>query len=406
MSGTPAPTANPDADGILNVVEPGFTVHPQPVYAELLRSHRVAKSIMLGSPILSRYEDVVWALRHPEIFSSEMDALVGLGTQRPMIPQQIDPPAQTRYRKILDVQFSRARVQTIEDDVRRHANDLIDAFVADGECEFDRAFAIPLPCRAFLQLMGLPQEELDVFLELKNGIIRPPVPPLDVEAARAYREKTGQRIYAYFEGLIDERTARPRDDVMTRLITADLEGRPLTRHEILDICFLFLLGGLDTVTATLGCSILYLAENPEQRQKITADLSLVPSAIEELLRWQTPVTMVPRVVKQDVTVGGVEMKAGTLVNLLIGASNVDDQEFGNGRCVAFDRRRNRHLAFGAGPHRCLGSHLARMELRVALEEWHRRIPDYHLKAGEAPRVSPGIREVMYLPLEWAPGSAR
>jgi cytochrome P450 len=402
-----APTPNPDpSDGTLNVVEPGFTVDPQPVYRELLQHHRVAKMIMLGTPILSRYEDVVWALRHPEIFSSEMDVLVGLGTQRPMIPQQIDPPAQTRYRKILDLHFSRARVSAIEDDVRRHANDLIDAFIDAGECELDQAFAIPLPCRAFLKFMGLPQEELTTFLELKNGIIRPPVPPLDMEAARAYREKTGQRIYDYFDALIDERTAHPRDDIMTRVITTELDGRALTRNEILDICFLLLLGGLDTVTATLGCNLLYLAQHSAQRRRITDDPALVPNAIEELLRWQTPVTMVPRVVKQDVSVGDVALAAGTLVNLLIGASNVDDAEFGDGQAVDFDRRRNRHLAFGAGPHRCLGSHLARMELRVALEEWHRRIPDYRLKPGEMPKVSPGIREVMYLPLEWTAESAR
>lgn len=397
---------NPSPDGTLNVVEPAFTTHPQPVYAEVLRTHRVAKTIIMEAPILSRYEDVVWALRHPEIFSSEMDALVGLGTRRPMIPQQIDPPAQTRYRKILDVQFSRARVSAIEDDVRRHANELIDAFVDAGECEFDQAFAIPLPCRAFLRLMGLPPEELATFLDMKNGIIRPPVPPLDLEAARAYREKTGERIYAYFEGLIDERTARPRDDVMTHLVTVELDGRRLSREEILDICFLFLLGGLDTVTATLGCSILYLAENPAQRRRIVDDPALIPNAIEELLRWETPVTIVPRIVKQDVMVGDVELKAGSLTNLLIGAANVDDAEFEGALEVDFDRRRNRHVAFGAGPHRCLGSHLARMELRAALEEWHRRIPHYRLKPGEVPKVSPGIREVMYLPLEWESGSTR
>src|SRR5262249_39138184 len=152
--------------------------------------------------------------------------------------------------------------------------------IDQGECEFDSAFAVPLPCRAFLDLMGLPQEELDLFLELKNGIIRPPVPPFDLEAGIAYRMKTGERIYAYFEGLIDQRNAAPRDDMMTYLTQVELDGRKLTRHEILDISYLLLLGGLDTVTATLGCSMAYLASNPDQRRRLVENPELVPAAVE------------------------------------------------------------------------------------------------------------------------------
>jgi cytochrome P450 len=392
---------NPDpATGEINFVDPRFTAHPQPVFADVLEHYRVAKTMVIGAPVLSRYEDVVWALRHPEIFSSEMDMHVGLGTERPMIPQQIDPPAQTRYRKILDVQFSRQRMAELEPAVRRHAGELIDRFVQNGACEFDAEFAVPLPCRAFLSLMGLPQEDLALFLELKNGIIRPPVSPMDLEAARAYRKKTGQRIYAYFEALIDERTATPREDMMTYFTTVELDGRKLARTEILDICFLFLLGGLDTVTATLGCSMAYLAANPDQRRKLVENPSLVPGAVEELLRWETPVMIIPRVMKEDAVVGDVTLAKGTMVNLLIGAADVDEAEFPEATRVDFERQKNRHVAFGAGPHRCLGSHLARMELRAALEEWHRRIPDYAVKTGETPRVSPGIREVTYLPLVW------
>jgi cytochrome P450 len=290
--------------------------------------------------------------------------------------------------------------------VRRLASGLIDEFVDQGECEFDRDFAIPLPCTAFLRLMGLPAEELPHFLKLKDGIIRPSVDPEEIAKAAALRAETGKRIYAYFEKLIDERTAKPRDDMMTYLVKAELDGRKLSRNEILDICFLFLLGGLDTVTATLGCSVAYLAANPSQRQRIAQDPELIPAAVEELLRWETPVIGVPRLVKQDVTVAGFEIKAGELVTLLLGAANTDSAEFTDAERVDFDRERNRHVAFGAGPHRCLGSHLARMELRIALEEWHRRIPDYSIKPGEVPRYSPGIREVRYLPLVWNGATGR
>jgi cytochrome P450 len=401
----PHAAPNPDpVTAIVDVVSAEFTACPQPVFVRVLEQFRVAKTIAIECPLLSRYEDVVWALRHPEIFSSDMHVLVGLGTERPMIPQQIDPPAQTRFRKILDVRFSRARVQEIEPEVRRYANELMDAFVAGGACEFDHAFAIPLPCRAFLGFMGLPQEDLDLFLELKNGIIRPPVHPLDLEAAKAYRAKTAKRIYAYFEQLIDERTARPRDDMMTYFTHVELDGRKLERTEILDICFLFLLGGLDTVTATLGCSIAYLAAHPEQRRTLVRDPALIPNAVEELLRWETPVMLIPRLTTREVTIGDTTIPAGMLVNLLVGAADIDEAEFKDALNVDFARERNRHLAFGAGPHRCLGSHLARMELRVALEEWHRRIPEYAIAPGATPRVSPGIREVMHLPLVWPAGA--
>jgi cytochrome P450 len=237
-------------------------------------------------------------------------------------------------------------------------------------------------------------------LELKDGIIRPHLKVADMEGAKQLRVETGKRIYAYFEKLIEERRATPRDDTMTYLALAEVDGEKLSRNEILDICFLFLLAGLDTVTATLGCSIAYLAGNADQRRRLVEDPAQIPGAVEELLRWETPVMAVPRVVTRDIRVRDFDIKEGELVTLLVGAANLDDGEFPDSMRVDFGRESNRHLAFGAGAHRCLGSHLARMELRVALEEWHRRVPEYAIEAGETPRYSPGIREVQYLPLVW------
>jgi len=394
---------NPDPEtGQVSLFDPDFVRCPQPVFERLRSECPVTRAALTDSPVISRYEDVIWALRHPEIFSSEMDLQMALGTERPMIPQQIDPPAQTRYRKILDPRFSRRRMAEIEPDVRASANRLIDAIVDAGECEFDRDFAVPLPSKAFLALMGLPQDELDLLLELKDGIIRPQERNeiRDMEHAKQIRAETGRRIYAYFEELIDARLARPREDLMSYLVRAEIDGERLSRHEILDICFLLILAGLDTVTATLGCNVAYLAANPEQRQRLVGEPSLIPAAVEELLRWETPVMAVPRLVKRDVEVQGFQIKEGELVTLLLGAADTDDAEFPGAQDVDFERARNRHVAFGAGPHRCLGSHLARMELEVALEEWHRRIPDYAIKPGETPVYSPGIREVRYLPLVW------
>jgi cytochrome P450 len=390
----PAPTPS------FNLFDPEFARCPQSVYARMHAECPVSRMSFTGSPIVSRYEDVLWALRHPEIFSSEMELQMALGTERPMIPQQIDPPAQTRYRKLLDPHFSRPRMAALEPALRAQANALIDGFVADGGCDFDPAFAIPLPCSAFLSLLGLPQSDLALFLRLKNSIIRPNAQGHDPGEALRIRKQAGHEIYAYFDAVLDEREQRPRDDLVTELSRLERDGERLSRNELLDVCFLLLLAGLDTVTATLGCNVAYLAANPDQRRRLVADPALIPNAVEELLRWETPVTGVPRVVKQAVTLNGVELKEGELVTLLLGAADVDAGEFPEPARVDFARERNRHLAFGGGPHRCLGSHLARLELRVAMEEWHRRIPDYALAPGATPRYSPGIREVLHLPLVW------
>jgi cytochrome P450 len=394
-----ADDSSPQGAG-LNIMSAGFAACPQPVFADMHQRCPVMRLPPNATPIVTRYEDVLWALRHPEIFSSEMEMHLALGTQRPMIPQQIDPPLQTDYRKILDPRFSRRRMLEIAPDVRRHANELIDAVIDTGRCDFGKAFAIPLPCTAFLSLMGLPREELDLFLELKDGIIRPQTQTNDPEEQGRIRTATGKRIYDYFEMMIDERGKSPRDDMMTYLVAAEIEGRKLSRHEILDICFLLLLGGLDTVTASLGCNIAFLAANPQHRQKIVADPSLIPAAIEELLRWETPVMVVPRLVKQDVELSGITLKATEMALLMLGGADVDCDAFTDADRVVFERERNRHVAFGAGPHRCLGSHLARMELTVAMEEWHRRIPDYAIEEGATPRFSSGIREVSDLLIVW------
>jgi cytochrome P450 len=239
---------------------------------------------------------------------------------------------------------------------------------------------------------------------MKDGIIRPHkfLPPGSSDMAKAdeIRVTTSQRMYAYFDDEIARRRVNPKQDLLGDLLAAEIDGKKLEHNEILDICYLMLMAGLDTVTATLGCNIAYLAANPDQRRRIVENPGLIPAAVEELLRWETPVTAVPRVAKKDVTISGFEIKAGEIITFLIGSANTDDARFQDAQSVDFAREHNKHVAFGIGPHRCLGSHLARMELQVAMEEWHKRIPDYSIKAGETPTYSPGIREVMYLPLVW------
>ena len=395
--------SNTSTDPAPNLFDPEVAACPHASYRQLVDESPVARMPLTGGAIICRYDDVMYALRHPETFSSEMSEQMALGTDRPMIPQQIDPPAQTRYRKLLDPLFSRRRMLALEPAIRENAALLIQGFVDDGECEFNSQFAIPLPAQAFLHLFGLPMADLEMFLELKDGIIRPQAlaqNPLDADEIDAIRSRSGRRIYACCEDLMAAPRMARRDDLMSFLLRAEIDGKRLTDNEILDISYLQILAGLDTVTATLGCNLAYLAGHAQAQQRLVDEPEKIEDAVEELLRWETPVMAVPRLLKQDVEIAGTALKAGQMVMLLLGAANVDPREFENADQVDFDRARNRQIAFGGGYHRCLGSHLARMELRVALEEWHARVPRYRIKEGETPVYSPGIREVQYLPLTW------
>lgn len=349
--------------------------------------------------LITRHEDVMWALRNPDVFSSSMDA-IDIGNVRPLIPLQIDPPDHVKFRRLLDPLFAPREVEKLEAAVRALVTDLIDEFAAAGSCEFNSAVAIPLPCTVFLRLMGLPLEDLDLFLRFKDGIIRPEAP--DMKARSAAARATGQEIYAYFEQVIAQRREQPEDDLLSGFIAAEVDGEQLTTEDILDISYLFLLAGLDTVTATLGCAVSYLAQHPERQQLLRDDPTEIPGAVEELLRWETPVPGVPRIATRDVDIAGTTIPAGTSVTCLLASANTDGSEFAEPETVDFDRPANRHLAFGGGVHRCLGSHLARLEMRVALEELHRRIPPYRIADGETPIYSMGIRAVEYLPLVWDP----
>jgi cytochrome P450 len=371
---------------------------PQSIY-RMLREHSPILRTEQGGTMISRHEDVEFALRHSELFSSDMDA-ISIGNVRPLIPLQIDPPEHVKYRRLLDPLFAPKQVALLENDVRKLSNQLIDDFVDTGECEFNSAFAIPLPCTVFLRLLGLPLEDLDLFLAFKNNIIRPDTK--DQREFERIQAETGQKIYAYFDKVLDEREQQPRDDLLSGFLEADVDGHRLTREDILDICYLFLLAGLDTVTASVGCMVAYLARNPEQRRRLVEDPSLIPGAVEELLRWETPVPGVPRVLTEDVELSGERLEAGERVTVLLGSANIDESGFPDPDAVDFERPANRHLAFGGGVHRCLGSHLARLELRVALEQLHERIPDYTIKPGVEPQYTMGIRAVEYLPLVFSP----
>jgi cytochrome P450 len=202
------------------------------------------------------------------------------------------------------------------------------------------------------------------------------------------------------EEVISARREQRQNDFISGFLDAEVDGHQLTDDDVVDICYLFFLAGLDTVTASLDCMVAYLAQHPEQRQRLVDDPSLIPAAVEEMLRWETPVTGVVRITVADTEVSGCPIAAGTKINLSLGSANTDPAFWNDADTVDFDRPANKHLAFGGGVHRCLGSHLARMELRVALEEWHARVPNYRLADGVELLYSAGLRQVENLELVW------
>jgi cytochrome P450 len=371
---------------------------PHPTYQALLAGSRVLHVDGVGVIVSSR-SAVEHILRSPEDFSSNFSSGLGdLKNRRPLIPLQTDPPDHRKYRRLLDPLFAPQRMAAYEAPTTALANELIDAFVDDAEIDFSQQFSVPLPSQVFLTMLGLPRDELPHFLAMKDGVIRPDQvagEPRGNPKTEELQQATADSIYVYFEELLAERAQQPRDDLVTTFLNAEVEGDRLSHEEILDICFLFLIAGLDTVTASLDCFFGYFGSNDEARRHVVEHPDAIPAIIEEMLRWETPVMAVSRVAMREMELEGCPVAKGEPVMALIGAANIDAEDATD---LRFDRDVNRHLAFGGGIHRCLGSHLARLELRVALREWHRRIPEYRVKPGADLEYTPGIRTLEHFPM--------
>jgi cytochrome P450 len=390
--------------GPLTAMDATMAANPQPTFKMLRDAMPVLSMAMGANPavLLSRKEEIDFALRHTEIFSSNMDA-VDLKNKRPMIPLQIDPPEHKKFRKLLDPIFAPRKMAAMDQEVADLVNHLIDGFIARGEVDFAKEFSVPFPSQVFLTLLGLPLDELDTFLTMKDGIIRPEHVTGTHQGspeAGEYQQKIADSVYEYFEKVLDEREKEPKNDLLSHFLSAEMDGDRLSREDILDICFLFLIAGLDTVTATLDCMFSFLAQHPEHRRQLSEDPDIIPNAIEELLRWETPVMMVSRVAVQDVELAGCPVHKGDHAIVMIGSANTDEAEFPDADDVRFDREVNRHIAFGGGIHRCLGSHLARLELRVALREWHKRIPEYEVEPDHELVYTTGIRSIDHFPMRF------
>jgi len=394
----------PESENGFDMGDPELNRHPQPGYRMLRDSGPVVRlpgvipsRATADAHLVGRHADVVTVLRSPDIFSSRFDA-VHIGQVRPLIPLQIDPPDHAKYRKLLDPLFAPRRIALLEDRTRALVSDLVDAVADDGGCNYHAAVSEPLPSTVFLELLGLPVSRAAEFIALKDGIIRPPAPTPEERSAMV--DAAGAQIYAVLQEVLDQRLEAPRDDFISDFLDAEVDGERLTPEEVIDICYLFFLAGLDTVTASLDCMMARLALHPAERRRLADDPSVIPHAVEEMLRWETPVTAVVRVTTQDTELSGCPIAADEVVSVVLGSANTDERAWDEAEAVDVDRRVNKHLAFGGGVHRCLGSHLARMELRVVLEEWHAQIPEYRVPEGVELDYSPGLRQIADLPLVW------
>ncbi|HZQ88112.1 MAG TPA: cytochrome P450, partial [Acidimicrobiales bacterium] len=389
--------------GLAELMNPEVARNPQPIYSMLQASTPIFRLDGVGVIVASR-SGVDEVLRNPDVFSSGLSAH-DLKTRRPLIPLQIDPPDHKKYRKLLDPLFAPQRMRLLEDAATGLVNDLIDGFVDHEEIDFSKRFSTPFPSQMFLTMFGLPMDDLPTFLAMKDGVIRPDVVvghEFGHPETEAHQQRTADSIYEYFERVIDERASALREDFLSHFLQAEVDGDRLTREEILDICFLFLIAGLDTVTASLDCFFGYLVDHPEARRKLAEEPETIPQVVEEMLRWETPVMGCARVATSEVEIDDFKVGEGEMVMALLGAANVDATEFHAADQLVWDRETNRHLAFGGGIHRCLGSHLARLELRVALREWHRRIPDYVRKPGVELNYTAGIRTLDSFPMLLGP----
>ncbi|OLL20860.1 MULTISPECIES: cytochrome P450 [unclassified Rhodococcus (in: high G+C Gram-positive bacteria)] len=386
-----------------SLTDPVDTV--QEKVAELAAKGPVVYSTAHGGHwIVTRYKELHEVLRDPETFSSYPNNLVNAGDGK-FLPLELDPPEHTGYRVALQPLFSPNRMKALSEQIRGVVNELIDSFAGKGEAEFIADFAHELPTRVFLALMDWPLEDAPILTEATDTALMGKPGASEDESAKA-RAEAAQQMFAYFQKIVDERRANPGEDVTSALIRTevDLEDgkRLLTDEELTRMFFLLLIAGLHTVQGSLAWAVIHLVNNPRQRAALIEDDSLIPNAVEEVLRIEAAVSMGRRATR-DVELGGAKIKAGDQLLLVLCSANRDGSEFEDPDEFVIDRSPNRHLAFGAGPHRCLGSHLARIELSIALEELHRRIPDYELVESDPPILhATQVRGCLRLPIRFTP----
>lgn len=349
--------------------------HPQQHYYDKAKDVRAERSPD-GVVWLYRHDDILAINRHPSVTGTGGRG-GSFGNDNPLIPLEIDGEGHAKWRRILDPLFSPKQAIKLEDSVRQLARELIDGFLPKGEAELYNDFCVPLPCLTFLRLVGAPVSDLDFFLEFKDGVIHPQGDTM--EEVQANMAAAGGKLLEYFFVFLVEKrkTAEKDDDVIASLIKSEVDGKPLDDMQLVNILFLLMFAGLDTVTSSLSLAFAWLGQHPDQRDRLVNDKSLIPAAVEEIMRFESPVPAGFRYAEADIDLGdGLVIKEGEAIHASWSAANVDPKHYDDPLSVDFGRGRRDHMVFASGTHRCLGSHLARLEMRLAVEELLARIPNY------------------------------
>ncbi|GAA1757953.1 cytochrome P450 [Nonomuraea sp. AD125B] len=359
-------------------MEPEWAADPYPIQDDLRQRCPIAHTDRFGGGWLpTRYEDVAAIAYDTERFSSRSIIMSNFRPPKELAPVggtppiSSDPPFHHDARKLLLPAFTKTAVSRMEGPTRAFCHQLIDAFEGRDVVDAARDYAQHIPVRVIADMLGFPQEDGPRFREfIESSLEGVNLPPEE-------RIERMDELFDYLLAQIRDHLDHPRDDLTTYLIEAELYGRKLDPSHVAGTMALLLIAGIDTTWSAIGASLWHLAKTPADRERLVAEPGLVPTAMEEFLRVYAPVTMA-RLVKEDMHWNGVDMKADDWVLLSFPAANRDPAQFEQADEVVIDRKVNRHVAFGLGIHRCVGSHLARMELRVALEVWLERVPEFGL----------------------------
>ncbi|MCB1489354.1 MAG: cytochrome P450 [Bauldia sp.] len=385
---------------------PDFNEKKYALYREMRGRCPVAHSASHGGYwLLSRYDDVFEVARNDRVFSSAREVVVPPTNVGRLIPLQSDPPELERFRSLLIPFFAPGHLKTLEPFIEDVVARSIDAFIERGEADIVTELANPVPSSTTMELLGLDPSEWRVFADpIHAGSYSRPGTPENAAATKA--------IQAFSERIVNEvdaRIAKPRDDMISSLLASDYRGVATTREEVIDLVRMVIFGGMDTVMAALSNIFVALGRRPDLRDRLAADRALLPKAIEEFLRYDAPVQGFARTVTEDAEVGGEAIAAGDTVFMLWASANRDAAVFGDtAEELVLDRTPNRHMTFGIGAHRCLGSTLARIELRIVLDQVLDRIPDFEVSLDEVVEADTigivfGRRKV---PITFTPGSRR